>query len=111
MSVNNPSKRQIKKSLDERIPRPDWKDSDARRKQVVEVAHKTISANPRSRAELTNIRGSKQDVVRKDLGVRKRTVMDKCGRQLYEEWGNVPNNKYHEEFDNMLWDIYQDLKT
>lgn len=99
--------RQVEELLDDRIPRPDWKDSNARRGQIVAVTKKTLSAEPRNLSELSKVRNEKQKEVAKNMNLRTRTVMDKCGRQLYKGSSTVPENKYHQKFDKMLWEIHK----
>lgn len=111
MTMSSPSRSEVTQLLNERVPRPDWTDSDARRRQVVSVAKRTIEADPRSLSHLTEVRNDEQGAVAQELGVRKRTVMDKCGRQIYKEYAHVPDNDYHGAFDEMLWDIYRSLDT
>lgn len=105
----NLSRTQAQRLINKRIPRPDWKSSDARQKQVVSVAKRTLSACPESMYELTEIRNKKQKEVAQEMGLSPPTVMDKCGRQLYGEYVSLPNNKYQQAFDKMLWEIYKDI--
>lgn len=109
MPNHNLSRTRVQRLIDERIPRPDWKDSDARRKQVVAVARRTLSTHPQSLAELTQVRNKKQKEVAREMGLRTQTVKDKCGRQLFKGYADIPNNEYHQEFDKILWAICKDL--
>ena len=92
--------------LNKHIPNESWSTNFKRRRCVQKVASRTLSQS--STIPITERRKRAQEQVAMELGVKKTTVNDHCGRQLFEERASDPRNQWIKRFDNVLSKVEAD---